>query len=43
MRLDEGPADGGVVETDIFQQEHAVKDGNHFPESFPAEGNADLS
>lgn len=31
-----GRADGDVVvETDIFQQENAAKDGNHFPGSFP--------
>jgi len=43
VQLGEESADGGVVETDIFQQGNVVKDGNHFPRSFPAEGNADLS
>lgn len=31
----EEPADGNVVETDIFQRENAAKDGNHFPGKFP--------
>jgi len=33
VQLGEEPADGGVVETDIFQQGNATKDGNHFPRS----------
>lgn len=36
--LGEEPADGDVVETDIFQQENAAKDRNHFPGSSSRRG-----